>query len=114
MRFRLPADLPLTVQCGGTEYVLDLVDDVGTGCWLRARAADEPVVFLLSRFPHRHAARHALATGFEVVDRIFPLILLHRLVTAGVAERVDRRATRRVIGAPAERELAPAPVLQMA
>lgn len=116
MRYRLAAELPLTVALDSGDYVLDLVQAAtGTGCYLRVRATDQPVVFLLAKFPTRREAHQALATGFEIDNRAFPLRLLERLVAMGAAEPVNRRARPRL----PERKLEPVPpgparVLQLA
>lgn len=115
MRFRLAAELPLAVELDAGTYVLDLVQaGAAGGCYLRARALAEPVVFLLAEFRHPRAARTALAQGFEVDARAFPLRLFERLVADGAAEPVDPPVVPRVLERHHEVEIETGAILQLA
>ena len=90
----------------GGSYVVELVQVASTGeHWLRARHADQPVVFLLARFEDAHEAEVLLERGFEPVGGSFPHTLLLHLVDEGLCDicvprRADRRVGRRVADQP--------------
>lgn len=101
MRFRLPVQLPVEARIDGGAYVVELVELSSTGeHWLRARHAEEPVVFLLARFEDAHAAEAHLERGFEPVAGAFPQALLLQLVEEGVCDICVPRRTERAVQHP--------------
>ncbi|HEX2101074.1 MAG TPA: hypothetical protein VHF69_10445 [Candidatus Synoicihabitans sp.] len=92
MEFRLTGDLPRKVKVGSDSYVVDLVQaDFADDCWLRARACDEPVVFLLAHFSNLHDGQTQPWRSFEVEDGVWQHRLMERLVADGYAEAVRPR-----------------------